>query len=112
RIIRHGGTPVAALIFDPTLLDERELLDAVVAAVSIALENGRLQADLRARLIELSDSRVRVLEAGRKERQRLERDLHDGAQQRLVALTLELALIDDDSLSTDTRAVLERAKSQ
>ena len=64
----------------------------LAAAAGIALENGRLRAELRARLQELQGSRVRVLEAGRQERQRLERDLHDGAQQRLVALSLELGL--------------------
>ena len=65
-------------------------MNAVTAAAGIALETARLQVDLRARLEELAGSRARVIEAGRKERQRLERDLHDGAQQRLIALSLEL----------------------
>ena len=68
----------------------------MLAAAAIALENGRLRAELRARLSELQGSRVRVLEAGRQERQRLERDLHDGAQVRLVALSLELGLLGED----------------
>ena len=68
----------------------------VLAAAAIALENGRLRAELRARLAELQGSRVRVLEAGRQERQRLERDLHDGAQVRLVALSIELGLMGED----------------
>ena len=97
RGVRHGDRPggraVAALSFDRSLEDERELLDAVSAAAAIALENGRLQAELRARLQELHGSRARVLEAGQRERARLERDLHDGAQQRLVALSLELGLL-------------------
>ena len=86
RLIEKDGTKIAALYHDPALLDEPELLDAVTAAAGIALENGRLHAELRARLEELRGSRVRVIEAGQEERQRLERDLHDGAQQRLIAL--------------------------
>jgi signal transduction histidine kinase len=86
RIIRTGGEPVAALIFDRSFDDERELLDAVAAAAALTLENGRLQAELRGQL-------GRIVEAGRLERQRLERDLHDGAQQRLVTLQLELTMI-------------------
>ena len=88
------GTRVAALIHDPALLDEPELLGGVAAAAGIALENARLHADLRARLDELRGSRARVFEAGRKERQRLERNLHDGAQQRLIALSLELGMLE------------------
>jgi signal transduction histidine kinase len=88
------GERVAALIHDPALADEPELLTAVTAAAGIALENARLQAELRARLEELRGSRARVFEAGQKERQRLERNLHDGAQQRLVALSLELSVLD------------------
>jgi len=72
-----------------------ELLDAVTAAAGIAIENGRLQAELKARLEELRGSRARVIEAEQKERQRLERNLHDGAQQRLIALSLELSLLEE-----------------
>ena len=93
RIISRDGSPVAALDFDPTLADEHELLDAVDAAAGIALENARLRVELRARLDELHGSRARMLEAGHRERRRLERDLHDGAQQRLVNLSLELGLL-------------------
>ncbi len=92
-IHNRDGVHVAALIHDPALLDEPELLGAVTAAAGIALENARLQAELRARLEEVRGSRARVLEAGQKERQRLERNLHDGAQQRLVALSLELSVL-------------------
>ena len=92
-VIDREGEPVAALVHDPALLDEPELLDAVSAAAAIALENARLHAELRARLEEIRGSRARVIEAGQKERQRLERNLHDGAQQRLVALSLELGLL-------------------
>jgi signal transduction histidine kinase len=81
-------------VHDGSLRDEAELLEAVSAAAGIALENGRLHAELNARLIELRGSRGRMIEAGRAERKRLERDLHDGAQQRLIALSLELRLLE------------------
>ena len=89
-LIDGNGERIAALIHDPGLKDEPELLAAVTAAANIALENARLHVDLRARLEELAGSRARVIEAGQRERQRLERNLHDGAQQRLIALSLEL----------------------
>jgi signal transduction histidine kinase len=92
-LIDDDGEPMAALIHDPALRDEPALLDAVRAAACIALRSGRLQAQLRASVEELRGSRARVLEAGRRERQRLERDLHDGAQQRLVALSLNLGML-------------------
>ena len=62
-------------------------------AARLALEHERLQAELRAELEELRASRTRVVAAGDDERHRLERDLHDGAQQRLVALSLRLGLL-------------------
>ena len=92
--IDRNGERVAALLHDPSLGEERELLDAVGAAAAIALENGRLQAELAARLDEVKASRSRVIEAGQQERKRLERDLHDGAQQRLVSLALQLRLLE------------------
>ena len=91
--IACDGAPVAVLVHDPSLDDEPELLAAVSAGAAIALKHGRLQAELRARVGELRGSRARVLEAGQKERQRLERNLHDGAQQRLIALSLDLGLL-------------------
>jgi signal transduction histidine kinase len=94
-LIDHDGAHVAVLLHDPALEDEPALLDAVAAAAGIALENGRLHADLRARLDELRGSRARIVDAGQQERKRLERDLHDGAQQRLVALSLELSLLEE-----------------
>ena len=95
-MIDRNGEHVAALIHDPALFDEPELLEAVSAAAGIAIENGRLHVELRARLEELRGSRSRVIEAGQKERQRLERNLHDGAQQRLIALSLELSLLEQE----------------
>ncbi len=77
---------------DLTLCEEPELLGSVAAAAGLAMENERLQAQLRARVEELRTSRARIVEAGTDERRRLERNLHDGAQQRLVALSLTLRL--------------------
>ena len=92
-LIDRDGVPVAALLHDPSLEDEPELLAAATAAAGIALENARLHVELRARLEELRGSRARMVDVANKERQRLERNLHDGAQQRLVALSLELSLL-------------------
>jgi signal transduction histidine kinase len=94
--IDQDGVHVAALVHAPQLKEEPELLDAVTAAAVISLENDRLHAELRARLAELRGSRARISQAGQKERQRLERNLHDGAQQRLIALSLELRLLEED----------------
>jgi signal transduction histidine kinase len=91
----RDGLPVAALIHDASLLDDRGLLDAVSAAAGIALENARLSVELLARLEELRGSRARIVEAGDSERRRLERNLHDGAQQRLVAIALQLRLLEN-----------------
>jgi len=104
-LIDRKGEHVAALLHDVSLQDEPELLAAATAAAGIAVENGRLQAELRARLEELRGSRARVIDAGQKERQRLERNLHDGAQQRLIALSLELSRL-EQRLGADPDAQL------
>ena len=112
-LIDRDGEHVAALVHDPSLNHEPELLDAVSAAAGIALENGRLHVELKARLEELRGSRGRVIEAGQKERQRLERNLHDGAQQRLIALSLELGLLGERLGSdSDARAGVDQARSE
>ena len=91
-VLGSTDAPVAALIHDPVLLERRRLLYAAGAAARLALENERLQAELRAQLAELRASRKRIVSAGDEERRRLERDLHDGAQQRLLSLGLALQL--------------------
>jgi signal transduction histidine kinase len=96
-LIEHDGRCIAAIIHDPALAhpDQQPLVQAAGAAAALALENERLDAELRARVEELQSSRARIVEAGLAERRRLERDLHDGAQQRLVALRLQLRLARD-----------------
>ncbi len=86
------GERVAVLVHDPLLLDEPELIEAVGAAAALALGKERLDAELRAKVGELRESRARLLSIELAERGRLERDLHDGAQQRLVSLALDLRL--------------------
>ena len=103
--VEHSGLPVAALIHDESLSDHPELVDGVVATAGLALENERLQAQLRARLEDLRSSRARLVETADGERRRLERNLHDGAQQRLVALSLSLALA--ERRFADDKAICE-----
>jgi signal transduction histidine kinase len=91
-MIGPDDAPVAALVHDPALLERRALLAATASAARLALENERLQAELLAQLAELRVSRARIVSAGDEERRRLERDLHDGAQQRLLSLGLALQL--------------------
>jgi signal transduction histidine kinase len=112
-LVKQDGEQVAALVYDATLGEEPELVEAVTAAAAISLENGRLEAELRARLQELHGSRTRVVEAQQNERRRLERDLHDGAQQRLVALALELGVLAEQA-NTDsaTQTRLKRARGE
>jgi signal transduction histidine kinase len=88
--ILRGGEPVAALVHDKRFTDQPGLLQEVLSAARIAVENERLQAEVRAQVEELQSSRARIVEAGDAERRRLERDLHDGAQQRLLALSYDL----------------------
>jgi signal transduction histidine kinase len=112
-LVRQNGEQIAALVYDATLGEEPELVEAVSAAAGIALENGRLEAELRARLQELHGSRTRVVEAQQNERRRLERDLHDGAQQRLVALALELGLLAEQANADPaTQTRLKRARGE
>jgi signal transduction histidine kinase len=88
--VELNGRRIAAIAHDPSLADEPQLVRAAGAAAALALENQRLSAELRANIEELRASRARLVEAGDSERRRLERDLHDGAQSRLVALALTL----------------------
>jgi signal transduction histidine kinase len=91
-VLRHEGQPIAALSYDASLIEEQTFLDAVAAATRLTLENARLQAEVRAQLAEVRASRARILAAGDEERRRVERNLHDGAQQRLLATRLALQL--------------------
>lgn len=91
--VDYGGRRVAAIIHDASLEATPELVQAAAAAASLALDNERLKADLRARVEELRASRVRIVEASNLARRKIERDLHDGAQQQLVAMALDVRLL-------------------
>jgi signal transduction histidine kinase len=91
-ILRHDGDPVAALLHDAALDDDPELIRAVAATARMTIENERLHAEVRAQLEEVRASRARIVAFGDAERRRVERNLHDGAQQRLVNLSLALGI--------------------
>lgn len=86
------GEHLAVLVLDPALQRHASLVESAVVAGGLALENGRLHADIQAQLDEVSASRERIAEAAVDERRRLERDLHDGAQQSLLAATASLSV--------------------
>jgi len=89
--LEHDNEPLAALVYDQSLLEEPELVDAAGAAARLALENARLHAQTRAQLLQVRESRRRIASAADDERRRIERNLHDGAQNRLLALALALS---------------------
>ena len=90
--LERDGEPVAVLLHDPVLTEEPDLVEAVAAGAGLAVENERLHAEVREQLAEVRASRTRLVEAADAARRRVERDLHDGAQQRLVAVGLALRL--------------------
>jgi signal transduction histidine kinase len=90
--IERDGRDLGMLVYDASLEDDPELVEAVAATAAIALDDARLQAESEGRLAELRASRERIVAAGDAERRRLERNLHDGAQQRLVSVALQLRM--------------------
>ena len=92
-VIERRGRHVGALLYDTALRDDPALLDAVAAAAGLAMENERLHAEVLARLEDVQASRARIVEAADSARRQVERDLHDGAQQRLVTLTLAVGMV-------------------
>jgi signal transduction histidine kinase len=91
--VEHAGVRVAAIVHDAELDASPELVTAAASAAALAIDNERLKAELRARVEELRVSRVRIVEAADDARRRIERDLHDGAQQQLVSLALDLRML-------------------
>jgi signal transduction histidine kinase len=114
-VLERDGEPIAAIVHDAALLDDPGLVASVASAMRLAVENERLQAEVEAQLGEVRDSRARIVAAGDAERKRVERDLHDGAQQRLVSLTLALRLarlkLGDDA-DPEVRRTLEQASEE
>ncbi len=96
RLIRDGHHRiVGALTGDRALADRPELLDVATGLIAVAVEQRRLEGEAEAAVREAQDSRARLAESADVERRRIERDLHDGAQQRLVAMRIELGLVED-----------------
>jgi signal transduction histidine kinase len=88
--VRRGQLPLATVVHDRTLAERPDLLESVIEAAGLAIEIARLRVEVRRRLAEVEESRARIVSAGYEERRRLERDLHDGTQQRLVSIGLAL----------------------
>jgi signal transduction histidine kinase len=108
--IRDGDRRIAAILHDEALHDQEELLQAAAGYARIALNNRRLYAQVEASLAEVRESRARIVASADRERRRIERDLHDGAQQRLVALRIKLELA-GESLGDDPDADRARLHS-
>ena len=100
-VVPIAGSDGAVLVYDEGLELEPQLVKLTAAAASMALEHARLQAEVQAQLEQVRASRARIVEAGDAERRRLERDLHDGAQQRLVMLSLALGMARDRAAGAD-----------
>lgn len=122
--LTRAGTPVALLAHRPQLLDDHLVVEEITTAASLSIDHERLRAETLAQLASLRASRARIVAASDAERQRLERNLHDGAQQRLVSLALALRLarittahstpVDDirlDACAAELAAALEDLRS-
>jgi signal transduction histidine kinase len=111
-MVERDGRRIAALVHDPAVIEDESLVRAVAAAAGLQLENERLQAELRSQLEEVRASRARIVEATQDERRRIERNLHDGTQQRLVAIAMTLGLAEAKA-ATDagaTRRLITEAR--
>jgi signal transduction histidine kinase len=99
--------PIAAIVHDDALGGHDELIEAVAGYARITIDNMRLYAEVEASLAEARDSRARIVASADRERRKIERDLHDGAQQRLVALRIKVELA-EEALRNDPEAGLAR----
>jgi signal transduction histidine kinase len=111
--VEHNGERVAAIFYDASLADDRQLIESTGSAVALAMLNQRLAAQLRANVEELRASRARIVQTSDSARRALERNLHDGAQQHLVsmALTLRLAQEKVDSDPAVAKELLGQASA-
>jgi len=99
------GRVVAGVVHDAALRDQLDFVQAVASYALVSLENRRLAARVESSLVEVRQSRTRILASGDRERRRIERDLHDGAQQRLVALGIQLELAEEETKENPVRGV-------
>jgi signal transduction histidine kinase len=112
-LLERRGATVAYMVHDSVLDTDPELVQAAGQAVLLALQSGRLEVDLQTKVAELRESRGRIVAVGDAERRRIERDLHDGAQQRLMAIQVRLGLAKehagDEALASELEAIREDA---
>ena len=109
-LIDRDGRTVGAVVHDPALRYRAELLDAVTAAARLSLENVALRADLLAQLAEVRTSRARIVDAADAERRRVERNLHDGAQQHLLLASATLGRVRSRNAAPDLAALHRRCR--
>ncbi len=106
------GEHLAVVLLDPTLERRTDIVDAAVRAAALNLENARLHAELLAQVHELAQSRTRIVEAGVAQRRQVERDLHDGAQQRLLALAATIGRARNAAADPAVQALMEQARGE
>ena len=105
----HRGQVAGFIVHDTALSTDPELLQAAGQAVLLTLESGRLETELQSKIEALQRSRDRIAAAGETERRRIERDLHDGAQQRLMAIQVKLALAAERTPETSSLSSSRRS---
>jgi signal transduction histidine kinase len=111
-VISSSGNQLAVILADPSLSPNDDLVRAAVAATSFELENAQLEAALREQLQEVRASRLRIIQAAIAERRRLERDLHDGIQQRLLGLKIMLAAAENDTTDRTAQVTIGRIRNE
>jgi signal transduction histidine kinase len=105
--IERNGRPIALVMHDRMLLARHDLEHEIGAAARLAVDNERLRAQTFAQVVDLKESRARIVEAGDRARRELERNLHDGAQQSLLALSYEVRLAEADARASGDAALAE-----
>jgi signal transduction histidine kinase len=107
-----AGHELAAVLMRRPGIGHDELVSSALSASALALENAQLQAELKAQLVEVKASRLRIVEAGVEQRRRMERDLHDGAQQRLLGVKLTLGAAEAARTPERASALITQARDQ
>lgn len=110
--IEADDGPLAAIIHDPMLPEQRRLIDGVAAVAQLAIENERLHAEVKSQLEEVRASRHRIVSAADEERRRVERNIHDGAQQRLVSLSMALRMAQAKATDASSEVVATLADAE
>jgi signal transduction histidine kinase len=110
EVLDSSGRRVAVILADERLASRPDLLDVARDAASFALENAQLQTQLERSVQDVKSSRARIVTVGQQERRRLERNLHDGAQQRLIAVALSLEVARSATQERRTRDLLAAVK--